>query len=154
MQDLREKLLAAGLVSETQKERADAQSARKASVRPGAPPKRRRRRKSATLAPGENGSDDAPNAGILEAIEAHRLRGDTRGDEEFNFELRDGRLRKLLLTREVAHGLASGRFAIVEWGEPNRHIIVEKAAVDTIRHADAEAIRFYQQQAQQVAKAV
>ncbi len=141
MQDLRDKLLKAGLIDNTQKERVDAQVARKSDSRNGAAPKRRRRRKPRVDA--DAAGNNPSKLSILQAIEDHRVRGDTRGDEEFQFTLRDGRQRKLNLTREVAHGLVSGRFAIVEWGDVERHIIVEKAAVNPIREADEGAVRFY-----------
>jgi uncharacterized protein YaiL (DUF2058 family) len=79
---------------------------------------------------------------ILQAIEANRVREDTKGDIAFHFTLRDGRVRKIFVNQSTSEGLAAGRMAIVEDGEAGRHVIVEVSAVSLIREADAEAVRF------------
>ena len=144
MQNLREKLAKAGLVSEDQVAKAEATASRRARERKktGRPDSRRRPRLDSNPAQGAS-PDDESTLRILRAIEQHRVRGDTRGEQEFHFELRDGRVRKLFLTRDVSHGLAAGRLAVVEWGEADRHIVVEREAVPKIRAVDGEAIRFF-----------
>jgi len=148
MQNLREKLAKAGLVSDDQVAKAEATASRRARERKktGRPDSRRRPRLDSSPARGagpDAGPDDESTLRILRVIEQHRVRGDTRGEQEFHFELRDGRVRKLFLTRDVSHGLAAGRLAVVEWGEPDRHIVVEREAVPKIRAVDGQAIRFF-----------
>ena len=63
------------------------------------------------------------------------VRGNIRGDVEFYFSLRDGRVRKLFVSQQISGGLASGRLAIVENGAPDAHIIVSSEAVAEIGRA-------------------
>lgn len=79
---------------------------------------------------------------ILQAIEAHRFRGDPQGDQPFYFTLRDGRVRKLFVNPAVSKELEGGVLAIVENGDADQHIIVAAEAVSAIRDADPEAVRF------------
>ena len=129
MQNLREKLVSAGLVTANDAAKAEVNKDRKSK-------RRRSRRRSSFNTP------DGANPEVLKVIESHRVRGDTRGDAEFNFENRDGTVGKLFVTKDIAHGLAAGRMAVVEFGGPQRHVLVEAAAVDAIRAADPAAIRF------------
>jgi uncharacterized protein YaiL (DUF2058 family) len=79
---------------------------------------------------------------ILQAIEANRVREETKGDISFHFTLRDGRVRKIYVNQVTSEGLEAGRLAIVEHGEIGRHVIVGAGALSSIREADAEAVRF------------
>jgi uncharacterized protein YaiL (DUF2058 family) len=79
---------------------------------------------------------------IFQAIEVHRLRGETQGDQPFYFTLRDGRVRKLFVTSAISKELEGGKLAIVENGASDQHVIVAVDAVYAIREADPEAVRF------------
>lgn len=149
MQSLRDKLLSAGLVSQEQAQKAEADVNR--------PKKKKRRSRNRPRRPDAAKAEAATKAAvnrmldlsepsklaIAQAIEKHRVRGDTRGEMEFYFQLRDGRVRKMFVTKEVSGGLQSGRLAIVENGELDRHIIVSSEAVSEIRAHDAEVVRFH-----------
>jgi len=128
MQSLRDKLISAGLVTDAPKTQEES----------AAPRKNRKRRSAAPreVAPGTN-------LELMKLTEAHRVRGDTRGGEEFQYELRDGELRKMLVTREIAHGLTAGRMAIVESGEPGRCLLVHRDAVEPVAAIDPAAIRYF-----------
>lgn len=142
MQNLRDKLLGAGLISEAEATKAEAAVERKA--RAGGGKRRRGGRGSAVgMLERQEVVQTPERLAIMQVIEEHRVRGDTRGIEEFHFEVRGGRIRKMFITREVAHGLTSGRMGIVEWGEPDRHILVAREAIDKIRALDHEAVRFF-----------
>lgn len=132
MQNLRDKLMNAGFVSETDKSRADT-TAEKA----GSDPKRKRRRRPRSLA------GDGEITPLVRAVDDHRVRGDIRGASEFQLEERNGTVRMLLLTNEIVHGLNIGRMAIVEVGSPARFVLVHRDAVAKIRTIDPEAIRFF-----------
>ena len=141
MHNLREKLLSAGLVTEAQTtqienlEKKKAQNGQKA----------RRGKTSSRGAAAGQGSIDPKLAPAIKAIEEHRIRGDIRGTEEFHFEDRSQKVRRMYLTKEIAHGLRSGRIAIVESGEPQRHVIVGKAAIQKIYSVDREMVRYFNQ---------
>ncbi|MCK6552845.1 DUF2058 family protein, partial [Myxococcota bacterium] len=79
---------------------------------------------------------------ILQVIEQHRVREETKGDQQFHFVLRDGRVRKMFVKKAIAEGLEAGKLAIVESGEIDRHVIVAIEAVALINEVDAEAVRF------------
>lgn len=164
MQNLREQLLKAGLITTEQRERAEADMDRGRNRR-RAPdrPTEDRRSKPALAAPQSENRDrpklskkelmrqplnrmldtsDPKMLGILQAIEQHRLRDETKGEVPFHFTLRDGRVRKIFVTSNVSAGLEAGRLAIVESGDESRHVIVASDAVTAIRQLDPEAIRF------------
>ncbi|MCA9555006.1 MAG: DUF2058 family protein [Myxococcales bacterium] len=152
MQSLRDQLLKAGLVTEDQVSKVEAADASK--VR-----KKRRKKPSkpaSERAPGSNGERRMPMPRVMElnepsrlqifqAIERHRVRGETRGEMEFYFKLRDGRVRKMFVSKEISGGLQSGRLAIVENGEPEKHIIVGCDAVSPIAEIDPGMVRFFNQ---------
>ena len=73
------------------------------------------------------------------------MRGETRGEMEFYFKLRDNRVRKMYVSKEISGGLQSGRLAIVENGEPDKHIIVGCDAVAPIAEIDPGMVRFFNQ---------
>lgn len=174
MQNLRDQLLKAGLITEEQRQRAEARAEREARAKKGAAP--------AEKAPGDGSKRGAPVAGapqgsaeksgdssrpkparkdarsspvnrmvdlsdprllrLFQLIEEYRLREDPKGDVTFHFTLRDGRVRKILITEAVSEGLEAGRLAIVESGDQNRHVIVVAEAAPLIRDVDPEAVRF------------
>lgn len=152
MQSLRDQLLKAGLVTQDQVTKVEATEANKA--------KRKRRKKPSSKGPARPRSpeDKAPSAPIrtvdltepnrlriFQAIERHRVRGETRGEMEFYFKLRDNRVRKMYVSKEISGGLQSGRLAIVENGEPEKHIIVGCDAVAPIAEIDPGMVRFFNQ---------
>lgn len=147
MQSLRDQLLKAGLVTKEQAAKAAADNNR---------PRRKKRRSRGKKANGgaEGGKvastmprvvelSDSHRLALFQAIEQHRVRGETRGEMEHYFTLRDGRVRKMFVSKEISGGLQSGRLAIVENGELERHIIVSSEAVPPISDIDPEAIRFH-----------
>lgn len=80
---------------------------------------------------------------ILQAIESNRVREETRGEEQFFFPLRDGRVRKLFVNGETLARLEAGQLAIVENGDLEQHTLVRAEAVADIRAVDPEAVRFH-----------
>ena len=151
MQSLRDQLLKAGLVTQDQVSKVETTEANKA--------KRKRRKKptAKVAAPRKPATDSAPvpvrtvdltepnRLRIYQAIERHRVRGETRGEMEFYFKLRDNRVRKMYVSKEISGGLQSGRLAIVENGEPDKHIIVGCDAVAPIAEIDPGMVRFFNQ---------
>ena len=152
MQNLREQLLQAGLVTKDDCHKADQSDAKKNRARkakpraqPMAPSNARLKKDQQPRQPAArlvDLSDEAVLA-IARAIETYRLREDTRGDVPFHFTMRDGRVRRLYVSKQVSGGLESGRLAIVENVESHRHIIVSAEAVGYIKEADASAVRFH-----------
>jgi uncharacterized protein YaiL (DUF2058 family) len=141
MHNLREKLLSAGLVTEAQT--AQAESFEKKKAQNGARGRRPGKTQPRPFVGSTGSAVDPKLAPALKAIDEHRIRGDVRGTEEFHFEERRGAVRKMLITKEIAHGLTSGRMAIVESGDQNRHVIVGAAAVSKIRAVDAQMVRSF-----------
>ncbi|MEE2903752.1 MAG: DUF2058 family protein [Myxococcota bacterium] len=142
MHNLREKLLSAGLVTEAQTTQIE--NLEKKKVQNGQKA-RRSKTSSRGASAGQSHASDPKLAPALKAIEEHRIRGDIRGTEEFHFEDRSRKVRRMYLTKEIAHGLRSGRIAIVESGDPHRHVIVGKAAIQKIFGVDREMVRYFNQ---------
>lgn len=145
MHSLRDHLLKAGLVTKEQAARAEAEKSGKKKKR--RPPKKNN---------GENGKprvaqplnrmidlSDPQRLKLAQAIEAHRVRGEVKGEIAFNFTLRDGRIRKMFISAEMQAGLENGRLAIVENGELESHIIVSAEALQAIAEVDRDAVRFH-----------
>ena len=116
MHNLREHLLKAGLVTKEQVARAESEKSGKKKKR--RPPKKN----------GEQRAKDQPvnrmidlsdpqRLQLAQAIESHRVRGDTKGEIAFNFTLRDGRIRKMFVSQETQAKLEMGSLAIVDNGE-------------------------------------
>lgn len=163
MMSLRDQLLKAGLVTEDQVAKAEAATKKGGRRSPGG----RDRPRGQGPKPGQEGAEAKPKQPqpskksdrpglprmldmsdpiklqILQAIEAHRVRVDTKGEVPFYFPLRDGRVRKMFVTQAVMGELEAGKLAIVEHGEVERHILVAAEAVSAIREADPEAVRFF-----------
>jgi uncharacterized protein YaiL (DUF2058 family) len=154
MQSLRDKLLEAGLVTREQVDRSKAAGnkrgpgggarggAKAAPEVPRSPPRSKEQRLKERPVRVLDLSDPA-RLGVLQAIEAHRLREDTLGDEPFCFTLRDGRIRKLFVSPATVARLEAGALAIVENGADDHHLLVHAAAVEPIRAIDPEAVRFH-----------
>lgn len=180
MQNLREQLLKAGLITEDQKTKAETQLDRKNPRRRDdtRPPPRNNGNGNGDKAHANGNGNGQPSQNqapqgqqpqqqkpskkqlakqplnrmldlsdpkvlkIYQAIEANRVREDTKGEIPFHFTLRDGRVRKIFVNKPTSESLEAGKMAIVEDGEVGRHVIVASSAVALIREADAEAVRF------------
>jgi uncharacterized protein YaiL (DUF2058 family) len=142
MQNLRDKLMSAGLIDETQKVQADERAERR-SQRGG---RRRRRSRALPYQPvsSSSSSSSSPSpepSAVARIVDAHRVRGDTRGDKTLEYMNREGTVRTLDVTAEVLHGVKSGRFAVIEVPGAPRAALVERAALEKIQAVDPEAIR-------------
>lgn len=164
MQSLRDQLLKAGLVTVEQAERSNQGDKRRGRGREGQRSegskdgeKSEAKAEGKPEPKGQPAQKKRPHNGpiprmvdlsdpirlrIFQAIETHRLRGETRGDQPFYFTLRDGRVRKLFVTPAISKELEGGKLAIVENGALDQHVIVAVDAVHAIREADPEAVRF------------
>ncbi len=149
MHSLRDHLLKAGLVTKEQvaKAEADKRGHKKKKRRP---PKKNDMPSGAQPAPARPNEphrmmdlSDPLRLKLAQAIESHRVRGETRGEIAFNFTLRDGRIRKMFVSKEMQAGLERGDLAIVENGEVERHIIVSSEALGSIADIDRDAVRFH-----------
>ena|SRR5687767_12071748 len=151
MQNLRDQLLKAGIITEDEHRSGSTAKAQKQKNKQPQQqgqqqqPKKDKPKKRSTQGP-VLPTVDVSNPQILrimQAIEQHRLREETKGDVQFHFATRDGRVRKMFVRPAIAEGLEEGRLAIVERGDPEQHIIVAAAAVPLIRDVDPEAVRFF-----------
>jgi uncharacterized protein YaiL (DUF2058 family) len=155
MQNLRDQLLKAGLITEEQRQKAEANAERrprgKSNVERNehAPEKKAEKpkiSKKALMKQPVNRMIDLSDPRLLkifQAIEEHRLRESPKGEIPFHFSLRDGRVRKIFVKKSVFEGLEAGTLAIVENGEEERHQIVAAAAVAIICDVDPDAVRFF-----------
>lgn len=151
MQSLRDQLLKAGLVTQDQVTKVEVAEAnktrrkrRKKPAAPGTPGERKPAAEKRVFTPIRTVDLTEPSRLIIfQAIDRHRVRGETRGEMEFYFKLRDNRVRKMFVSKEISGGLQSGRLAIVENGEPEKHIIVGCDAVAPIAEIDPGMIRFF-----------
>ena len=139
MQNLRDQLLKAGIVTKEQVAKAESEKSGKK--------KKKRRSKSDQKRPQPLNRmidlSDPQRLKMAQAIESHKVRGDTTGEIAFNFTLRDGRIRKMFVSKEMQAGLEKGALAIVENGEMESHIIVSAEALPTITTVDRNAVRFH-----------
>src|SRR5688500_6499956 len=136
MHSLRDHLLKAGLVTKELAAKAEAEKSGKKKKR--RPPKKNGHDngKPKTHVPNRMlDLSDPQRLKIQQAIESHKVRGDTKGEIAFNFTLRDGRIRKMFVSKEMQAGLGSGNLAIVENGEAESHIIVSSQALAQIGRA-------------------
>lgn len=147
MHSLRDHLLKAGLVTQEQVTRVEEQ-------KNGRRKKRRGKKTGAKAAPNKTDAKKQPvnrmvdlsdpkRLEIAQAIEAHKVRGETSGEVQFHFALRDGRVRKMFISEEMQSGLEKGQLAIVENGDVDAHVIVASEALPAITAVDAEAVRFH-----------
>ena len=143
MHSLRDHLLKAGLVTKEQAAKAEAEKSGKRKKR--RPKNKNGHDQKPRLQPINRMIDlsDPEKLKLAQAIESHKVRGDTTGEIAFNFTLRDGRIRKMFVSKEMQVGLEKGALAIVENGEVDHHIIVSADALPAITIVDREAIRFH-----------
>jgi uncharacterized protein YaiL (DUF2058 family) len=159
MQNLRDKLLKAGLVTEKQatevakeqrpprkhrqreeaqsveeKQRQDAFKAREAEVA------EERRKEAAKVAEARMQSERARR--LRQLVEAHRIR-EAPGEVAFHFVRRSGKIGRLAVSPDTAKMLESGAAAVVEDPGSPDHAVVPAEAAKRIHEVDAHSIRFW-----------
>lgn len=176
MQDLRDKLLKAGLVSEEQAAKARAapaptkapapppRAARPLAEKPSGPLISVRREPLATplpKLPPLPGSREAQRLESRRQLEADRaLREQVSaaqvalvpGERAFYFVTRKNRLRRLELSLEQALALESGALAVVERPEPGQieHALVPAEAAEALLRDFPKAVRFFNRKGEPV----
>jgi uncharacterized protein YaiL (DUF2058 family) len=162
MQNLRDKLLKAGLVDQKQvqdaerkgrsdkpkasfKERARVESdeerqRREAFAAREAEQAEERRKEAAKRAEARMQSERAHRLRAL--VEAHRLR-EPPGDSAFHFVKRSGKIARLALSAETAKLLETGAAAVVEDPGQPEHAVVPSEAAKRIYEVDKQAVRFW-----------
>lgn len=168
MQNLREKLLKAGLVSAEQAKQAEERrKADQSNNRPRPADRPRRGEASAPHEPREPRLDSRipklpPLPGSREhqrLISKQQLELDRRirelvtaaqvpvdpGDQTFHFVTRKGRLRRLELTAAQRERLEKGELAVVERPDPGQieHALVPASTADELLALSAKAVRFF-----------
>jgi uncharacterized protein YaiL (DUF2058 family) len=159
MQNLREKLLKAGLISENQPDaKTDAARGRNRSTEERTPREQSAPRRHAPIP--KLPPLAVPNNKELQRVEARkqleqdrRIRelvassevAQQRGEQTFYFVTRKNRLRRMELTPDLARKLEAGELAVVERPEPDRieHSIVPASTADRILELSSRAVRFY-----------
>ena len=147
MQDLREKLLKAGLVTKDQAERV---TASKPAPRPGAP---RAAPGSIPKLPPLAGSPEANRQQARAQLELDRtvrekvLAAEVAlepGPVTFHFVTRKQKLRRLDLSAAQAKALEDGLLAVVERPDPDRieHALVPAAVAEELAGLSSRAVRF------------
>jgi uncharacterized protein len=160
MQNLRDKLLKAGLVTEKQ-----AQEAEKGQKRPRATVKAKedalsaeerqrqeafaqreaeiseeRKKEAARKAEARMQSERALR--LRQLVETNRVR-EPPGEVNFHFVKRSGKIGRLAVSPETAKLLESGAAAVVEDPGQPEHAVVPSEAAKRIYQVDAQAIRFW-----------
>ncbi|HEY8211160.1 MAG TPA: DUF2058 family protein [Myxococcaceae bacterium] len=172
MQNLRDKLLKAGLVSSEQAKQADARQKTEETnrARPAAPERPRRSeahapreaREAREVRPESRIPKLPPLPGSREhqrLISKQQLELDRKirdlvagaqvalepGDQTFHFVTRKGRLRRLELAAAQREKLEKGELAVVERPDPGQieHALVPTAAADQLMALSARAVRFF-----------
>jgi uncharacterized protein YaiL (DUF2058 family) len=159
MQNLRDKLLKAGLVDDKQvkeaeraqrpprkhREREQAVSAEEKQRRAAfaareAELTEERRKEAAKKAEARMQSERALR--LRQLVEAHRIR-EAPGEVNFHFVKRSGKIGRLALSPETAKMLESGAAAVVEDPGAPEHAVVPADAAKRIYQVDPQAIRFW-----------
>lgn len=165
MQNLREKLLKAGLISEAQAQKRESEPPRETpgSGRPRRPEPSRGRADSEPIRGGpipKLPPLPVPNNKELQRLEAKKqVELDRRirelvaaaevevqpGDHAFYFVTRKNRLRRIAMTPELARRLESGELAVVERPEPAQieHSIVPAETAEQVLALSNRAVRFF-----------
>ena len=159
MQNLRDKLLKAGLVSDKQaqeaardqrppkkhREREEAQSVEEKQRRDAFAAREaelgeERRKEAAKVAEAKMQSERARR--LRQLVESNRLR-EAPGEVSFHFVKRSGKIGRLALSPETAKLLESGGAAVVDDpGSPEQAVVPAEAA-KRIYQVDPQAIRFW-----------
>jgi len=157
MQNLRDKLLKAGLVTEKQAKEAEERPARKhreREAKESAEEKQRReafaareaelaeerRRDAAKAAEARMQSERARQ--LRQIVESQRLR-EPPGETSFHFVKRSGKIARLAVSAETAKMLESGAAAVVEDPGQPEHAVVPAETARRIYEIDPKAIRFW-----------
>ena len=159
MQNLRDKLLKAGLVTEKQaneaertqkapkkhREREEKLSAEEEQRRAAfaareAELAEERRKEAAKVAEARMQSERARR--LRQLVEAHRLR-EAPGEVPFHFVRRSGKIGRLALSPETAKMLENGAAAVVEDPGSPEHAVVPAEAARRVYEVDPQAIRFW-----------
>src|SRR5229473_1675487 len=150
MQNLRDKLLKAGLVTEKQAKEADRKGAKpqgtvKQKQQSVSEEERQRREafalRAAELAE-ERRKEAAKKAEARQQSEANRVR-EPPGEVNFHFVKRSGKVGRLALSPETAKLLESGAAAVVEDPGNPEHAVVPGEAAKRIYEVDKQAVRFW-----------
>src|SRR5260370_14402271 len=161
MQNLRDKLLKAGIVSERQakeaerdqragrqrrhREREQAVSAEEEQRREGlaageAELAEERRKEAAKKAEARMQSERAHR--LRQLVDTHRIR-EAPGEVNFHFVKRSGKVGRLALSAETAKMLESGAAAVGEDPGAAEHAVVPAAPPKRIHEVGAQAVRFW-----------
>ncbi len=157
MQNLRDKLLKAGLVTEKQAKEAEQRTPRKHREREAqasveerqrreafaareAELAEERRREAAKAAEARMQSERARQ--LRQLVESNRLR-EAPGEVNFHFVRRSGKIARLAVSPETAKMLESGAAAVVEDPGQPEHAVVPAEAARRIYEVDPQAIRFW-----------
>lgn len=168
MQNLRDKLLKAGVVSEKDVEEAErkkrderprpAARVRPAAAQPGSPgsEEERQRREAFAARAAELAEERRKEAArraeaqmqserahaVRRLVEEHRIR-EKAGEASFHFVKRSGKIGKLLLSPETAKLLEAGSAALVEDPGQPEPAVLPSAAAQRVYAIDPRAIRFW-----------
>ncbi len=161
MQNLRDKLLKAGLVTEKQAKEAERaqknpqagtvkqkqqalsdeeRQRREAFAQREAELAEERRKEAARKAEARQQSERALR--LRQLVEANRLR-EAPGDVHFHFVKRSGKVGRLAVSPETAKLLESGAAAVVEDPGSPEHAVVPGEAAKRIYEVDKQAVRFW-----------
>jgi uncharacterized protein YaiL (DUF2058 family) len=160
MQNLRDKLLKAGLVTEKQAQEAERGNKKmqgtvqkrqqavseeerqrsEAFALREAEQAEERRKEAARKADARQQSERALR--LRQLVEAHRLR-DGPGEVHFHFVKRSGKIGRLAVTPQTATLLESGAAAVVEDPGSPDHAVVPGEAAQRIYEVDRQAVRFW-----------
>lgn len=156
MQSLKDKLLKAGLVTQEQAQKADAEKAARpaARARPPAPPRREQREpeeipKLPPLASSKEANRQAAKAQLeldrklRERVLAAEVPVEP-GPTTFHFVTRKNKLRRLELAEAQAARLEKGELAVVERPDPDKieHALVPAAVAVELKAMSERAVRF------------
>jgi uncharacterized protein YaiL (DUF2058 family) len=159
MQNLRDKLLKAGLVDEKQvkdaertqraprthrerekTETAEEKQRREAFAAREAEQAEERRKEAAKKTEARLQSERAHQ--LRQLVDTHRIR-EPPGEVNFHFVKRSGKIARLALSPETAKMLESGAAAVVEDPGAPEHAVVPADAAQRIYQVDPQAIRFW-----------
>ena len=158
MQNLRDKLMKAGLVSQEQVKHAEEKGKpkpkpkvdlraeeeerqrREAFALHDAELAEQRRKEAAKVAEARKQSERARTLRAL--VQEHKLR-DTLGEVAFHYVKRSGKIGKLVLTPQIAKLLEGGMAAVVEDPGQPECVVVPGQAAEKFYAVDAKSIRFW-----------
>jgi uncharacterized protein len=134
MQNLRDKLLKAGLVTE--------QEAREAERKAGKPQGTIHHKQQAQSEEERQRREAERALRLRQLVEANRVR-EPPGEVNFHFVKRSGKVGRLAVSPETAKLLESGAAAVVEDPGNPEHAVVPGEAAKRIYEVDKQAVRFW-----------